>query len=116
MLKSGRKPYGYKDLLVYQKADELQRQCSILTAGFTYSKTIISLADQMNRSARSIKQNIVEGWKRNSTSEYHEFLGFSVAANAELEEDCDDIIKGIYPELMGIRGLMGVKGERGERG
>ena len=38
----------------------------------------------------------VEGWKRNSTKEYHQFLGFSLGANAELEEDCNDIIKGVY--------------------
>ncbi len=58
----------------------------------------------MDRSARSVKQNIVEGWKRNSTREYYDFLGFSIAANAELEEDCDDIIKGIYKGLKGIEG------------
>jgi hypothetical protein len=49
----------------------------------------------------------VEGWKRNSTQEYYDFLGFSIGANTELEEDCNDIWKGMYPELMGLRGLMG---------
>ncbi len=110
-------PYGYKNLLVYKKAEDLQRACSTLTSRFppfshsTRSKTLLALADQMDRSARSVKQNIVEGWKRNSTKEYYEFLGFSIAANAELEEDCNDILKGIYPELKGIRGVMGEKGE-----
>jgi hypothetical protein len=61
----------------------------------------------MNRSARSTKQNITEGWKRNSTSEYYEFLGYSIASNAELEEDCDDIIKEIYPGLMRIKEVVG---------
>jgi hypothetical protein len=69
----------------------------------------------MDRSARSGKQNIVEGWKRNSTKEYYDFLGFSIGANTELEEDCNDIWKGFYPELLGIRGVMGFE-ERGERG
>lgn len=70
----------------------------------------------MDRSARSVKQNIVEGWKRNTTKEYGTFLGFSIGANAELEEDCDDIWKGVYPELKGIKGVMGEKGGRGEMG
>ena len=39
-------------------------------------------------------------------------------ANSELEEDCDDIWKGMYPELMGIKEVMGERGfsEKGERG
>ena len=116
MLKEARKIYGYKDLLVYKKAEELQKECSLLTSHFPHSshsiplKTLYALADQMNRSARSVKQNIVEGWKRNSTKEYYEFLGFSIGACAELEEDCDDIWKGFYPDLMGIKGIMGEKG------
>jgi four helix bundle protein len=125
MLKPTRKPYGYKELLVYQKAEELQKHCSLLTSHFPHSshyspstplKTLLALADQMNRSARSTKQNIVEGWKRNSTSEYYEFLGYSIASNAELEEDCNDIWNGKYPELMGVKGLMGEKGEMGIMG
>lgn len=81
-------------------------------------KTLTALVDQMDRSARSVKQNIVEGWKRNTSKEYYDFLGFSMGANTELEEDCNDIWKGMYPELMGVRGVMGERGfsEKGERG
>lgn len=115
-------PDGFKRLLVYQKADELQAACTEVTASFIERvkgekwegkgwKTISALQDQMDRSARSVKQNIVEGWKRNSTKEYYDFLGFSMGANAELEEDCDDIIKGRYE--MGGKGLTGLKGEEG---
>lgn len=107
MLKPSRQPYGFKNLLAYQKSEELQKECSLLTHPFPPLKTLYALSDQMNRSARSVKQNIVEGWKRNSTQEYYDFLGFSIGALTELEEDCDDIWKGIYPELMGIRGVMG---------
>ena len=115
-LKQSSSPYGYKKLLVYLKAEELQQACAELTRHFPpfshspHFKTLSSLADQMDRSARSVKQNIVEGWKRNSTKEYHQFLGFSLGANAELEEDCNDILKGIYEDLMGIRGVMGMEG------
>lgn len=111
-IKPARNPYGYRELLVYQKADTLQSYCAALTSRFSHSKTAVALADQMNRSARSTKQNITEGWKRNSTKEYYEFLGYAVASNAELEEDATDICKGHYEQM----GLKGEKGERGERG
>ena len=109
-LRQSSNPYGYRDLLVYKKAEELQRACAEFTARFSHPShfTLSSLADQMDRSARSVKQNIVEGWKRNSTKEYYDFLGFSIGANAELEEDCNDIIKGIYK--MGGRGIKGEMG------
>src|SRR3989338_923157 len=115
--------YGYKELLVYKKAEELQKACAHFTSQMMQRakrekgdrkgwKTVSALQDQMDRSARSVKQNIVEGWKRNSTQEYHQFLGFSMGANAELEEDCDDIIKGRYE--MGGRGIRGLEGEKWE--
>jgi four helix bundle protein len=107
-LRQSSSPYGFKNLLVYKKAEEMQSACASFTSHFPRSKTLSALQDQMDRSARSVKQNIVEGWKRNSTKEYYEFLGFSLGANAELEEDCDDIIKGVYE--------MGGKGLKGERG
>lgn len=116
MIKSNRKPYGYRDLLAYQKAEVLQAVCAELSHLFPRYKTLIALADQMDRSARSVKQNIVEGWKRDSTKEYYEFLGFSIGANTELEGGCDDIWKGIYPELLKEKGIMGERGEMGNRG
>jgi len=117
MLKPSRQPYGFRNLLAYKKAEELQLECSRITAQFPKYKTLIALADQMNRSARSAKQNIVEGWKRNSTKEYYDFLGFSIGANTELEEDCNDIWKGIYRDLMGVTGIMSEKGnEKGITG
>ncbi|MGW8185265.1 MAG: four helix bundle protein [Candidatus Moraniibacteriota bacterium] len=114
MLKPYKDSYGYKKLLAYEKAEDLQMKCSRLTHLFPFSKTLSSLADQMDRSARSGKQNIVEGWRRNTTREYYDFLGFSIGAVAELEEDCDDIIRGSYPELVDKMGLKREEGE--ERG
>ena len=117
MLKQSQNPYGYRNLLVFKKSEELLEECLKLTRLFPYTKTLYDLADQMNRSARSVKQNICEGWKRNMLHEYYQFLGYAVASNAELEEDCTDIWKGYYKELMGIRGVtgeMGVIGEMGE--
>lgn len=47
--------------------------------------------------ARSIPRNIAEGYGRNNTKEYYEFLGFSLASLVELLEDLFDLeqeIKG----------------------
>ncbi len=111
MLKQSKSPDGYKHLLVYKKADELLAETLNFTATFPHEKTVNDLEDQMNRSARSVKANIVEGWKRNATHEYYTFLGYSVASNAELLEDYLNICNGHY-EARGIKGF----GERGEKG
>lgn len=44
----------------------------------------------MDDSARSQKRNIEEGWKRPTTSEYLEFLGFAQASLEELKGDIRD--------------------------
>jgi four helix bundle protein len=113
MIQPPRNSYGYRNLLVYKKAEELQLALAKFISEercFKTEKTLVALADQMERSARSTKQNIIEGWKRNSTPEYYQFLGYAVASNAELEADCTDICIGIY-ESKGLKGV-----ERGEKG
>lgn len=112
MIKQARSLYGYRELLVYKKAEDLQSALANFVSHFppstssgqAPSKTLLALADQMERSARSTKQNITEGWKRNSTGEYYQFLGYAIASNAELEEDFTDICKGLY-EQKGLKGL-----------
>lgn len=111
-----RSPEGYRQLLAYKKAQTLQQDVLQLVSLFPKSKTYIDLADQMSRSARSATKNIVEGWKRNSTKEYFDFLGFAIGSNAEMMEDLGDIATGVYRELMGIRGIIGEKGETGTKG
>ena len=114
MIKPLRNTYGYRNLLVYKKAEELQLALADFVSHFPHSKTLSALSDQMERSARSTKQNIIEGWKRNSTNEYYQFLGFAVASNAEMEADGTDICNGIY-EAKGLKGVN--KGEeKGEMG
>jgi four helix bundle protein len=112
-----RKPEGYKDLLAYKKSAELQEETLKLVALFPKSKTMIDLADQMARSARSGTKNIIEGWVRNTTKEYFTFLGFSIGSIEELKDDAMDISKGLYGDLARISGLwLGQKGEKGEKG
>lgn len=94
-------------MLVYQKAAELQMLTVKMTDLFPKTKASLSLKDQMDRSARSGTKNIIEGWKRNTTSEYFRFLGYAIASIEELKDDCADIVTGLYRDLMGVRGVMG---------
>ena len=113
-------PEGYRKLLAYKKASELQIFTNEFVLNLPKTKTFFDLADQMARSGRSGSKNIVEGWKRNTTKEYFDFLGFSIGAVEELKDDAADIATGVYPNLMGVKGIMGtkrvereVKGEKG---
>lgn len=108
-----RDPEGYRKLLAYQKACELQIFTNEFVKNLPKTKTFFDLADQMSRSGRSGSKNIVEGWKRNSTKEYFDFLGFAIGAVEELKDDAADIATGVYSELMGLKGSMGQMGERG---
>lgn len=105
-------PEGFKKLITYKKSEELMEICLRVTKEFKNlrDKTLEALADQMDRSVRSVKQNKVEGWMRNTTEEYLNFLGFALASLAELTEDVGDIIKGRYEGVMGLKGVMGEKG------
>ncbi len=47
----------------------------------------------MRDSARSVKQNIVEGWKRETTQQYIDFLSYSFGSLGELKEDGEDSFK-----------------------
>lgn len=102
-------PEGYRKLLAYKKASELQIFTNQFVLNLPKTKTFFDLADQMSRSGRSGSKNIVEGWKRNTTKEYFDFLGFSLGAVEELKDDAADIATGVYPNLMGVKGIMGTK-------
>jgi hypothetical protein len=107
-------PEGYRKLLAYQKACELQIFTNNFVLNLPKTKTFFDLADQMSRSGRSGSKNIVEGWKRNTTKEYFTFLGFSIGAVEELKDDAADIVTGVYPQLIGVKGITGKKREERE--
>ena len=52
---------SFRDLLVYQKARELQRELFLVSRTFPREESF-SLTDQMRRSSRSIGANIAEAW------------------------------------------------------
>jgi four helix bundle protein len=86
-----KKPEGYKELLVYKRADELRSFIFNITEKFPISER--RRKEHMRDSARSVKQNIVGGWKRETTKQYIEFLSFSFGSLGELKEDSEDCFK-----------------------
>ncbi len=52
---------SFRDLLVYQKARELQRDIFLISQTFPKNENF-SLTDQIRRSSRSVGANIAEAW------------------------------------------------------
>ncbi|MDO8551847.1 MAG: four helix bundle protein [bacterium] len=81
-------PEGYQLLAVWQNASLLR----VLIRKFT--ETLPSrefrLKSQLDDAARSQKRNIEEGWKRPTTIEYLNFLGYSQASLEEVKGDIRD--------------------------
>lgn len=82
-------PKGYQYLAVWQNAALLRVLVRVFTKG-CLSKGEYRLKAQMDDEARSVKRNIEEGWKRPTTSEYLQFLGYSQASLEELRGDIRD--------------------------
>ena len=81
-------PKGYQYLAVWQNAALLRVLVRVFTKGLP--KGEYRLKAQMDDEARSVKRNIEEGWKRPTTSEYLQFLGYSQASLEELRGDVRD--------------------------
>ena len=80
----GQEIKSYKDLIGWQKAMDLVIAVYSITKKFP-SEEKFGLISQMNRSAVSIPSNIAEGWGRESTGNYLQFLRNSRASAMELE-------------------------------
>ena len=74
----------YKDLLIWQKRILLAEHAYVLTKDFPQDE-IYSLTNQIKRSAVSISSNIAEGYGRNSTKSYVNFLKIARGSLYELE-------------------------------
>jgi four helix bundle protein len=75
---------SYKDLIVWQKGIEL------VTSVYSISKTFpneekFGLVNQLNRAVVSVPANIAEGWGRESSKNYLQFLRISRGSLMEVE-------------------------------
>lgn len=83
----GYEPEGYKKLLTYQQGMEIYQLTKEFTARYLDPIKDSRLKGHMDDSGRSVPRNIMEGYKRNDTKAYIDFLGFSRASNEELKGD-----------------------------
>jgi len=70
-------------LQVWQKGIELVKEIYSTTRGFPKVE-LFGLSNQMRRSAVSIPSNIAEGWMRQHTKEYIQFVYHSLGSCGEL--------------------------------
>jgi len=82
---SGGSPISsYRDLLVWQRAMDLAERSYGLTKPFPREE-VYGLTSQIRRCAVSIAANIAEGYGRNSTGAYAQFLKVSQGSLKEFE-------------------------------
>ena len=74
----------YKDLKVWQKGIEIVDKIYDMTDRFPRSE-LYALTQQMRRAAVSIPSNVAEGFVRNHSKEYTQFLHISLGSCAELD-------------------------------
>lgn len=75
---------GYRNLLVWQKADALIIEIYTSTRLFPKDE-MYGLTSQIRRAALSVPTNIVEGYARNGKSEFKRFITISLGSLAEVK-------------------------------
>jgi len=75
---------NYKDLTVFQKADELAFKIYKMTKRFPKDE-MFGISSQIRRAALSIPTNIVEGYARNNKNELRQFIRIALGSHAEIE-------------------------------
>lgn len=75
---------GYKELVVWQKADELAFRLYTLSRKFP-REDIYGITSQLRRAAISVPTNIAEGSGRHGRGETRQFANIALGSLAELE-------------------------------
>ena len=75
---------SYQDLQVWQNGMDLAEQAYQLTQSFP-KEALFGLTSQIRRAATSIPANIAEGWGRQTTGEFRQFLHNAQGSLRELE-------------------------------
>lgn len=75
---------SYKDLLVWQRAVDISVEVYAISAAFP-KEEVFGLTNQIRRASNSISLNIAEGYSRNSTKAYLNFLNIAQGSLFELE-------------------------------
>jgi len=75
---------SYRDLRVWQEAMSLAEACYFVTKAFPREE-LFGMSTQIRRSAASVPANIAEGYGRESTKAYQQFLRVAQGSLKELE-------------------------------
>ncbi len=98
---------SYRDLIVWQRAIEMTLAIYRLTAVFPKSETF-GLTSQLRRASASVPSNIAEGYGRNTTGEYKQFLGIARGPNLEVQTQlvlCGALKYGISEAIQEVEAL-----------
>ncbi len=82
---------GYKKLIIWKNAEKLRSLVYEITRRFKPIE--FRRVTLMTDAARSVKQNIQEGYKSGSLGKYIQFLNISIGSLAELKGDIDDCLQ-----------------------
>jgi len=88
MVTNGYKRPAYERLSFYLNICAIRRMVYQITKRFERSH--LRLVGQMRDAARSAKQNIREGYRKDSAPEFGRYLKISAGSLSELEGDVDD--------------------------
>ncbi|MFH1407384.1 MAG: four helix bundle protein, partial [Candidatus Omnitrophota bacterium] len=91
MVYQPKNPVGYKQLLTWQQAGRIICLVKDFARKYLFNSTDKRLTNHLIDSARSVQRNIEEGYKRATTREYVEFLGFSRGSLEELKGDFEEL-------------------------
>ena len=75
---------SYRDLRVWREAMDLAEECYRVSAGFP-RREVFTMSAQLRRAAISIPANVAEGYGRDSTGSYIQFLKIAQGSLKELE-------------------------------
>jgi four helix bundle protein len=75
---------SFKDLIVWQKSIDFVTSIYLLVKQLPKEETY-ALSDQLRRAVVSVPSNIAEGFGRNSTKEYIQFLYIALGSASEVE-------------------------------
>lgn len=109
----------FEDLKIWQKAREVNLQIYKLSNKGSFSKDF-GLRDQIRRASISVLSNIAEGFERNGSKEFSQFLSIAKASAAEVRaqwyvakdldyisnEEFTEVANGLMEASKMISGLM----------
>jgi four helix bundle protein len=105
--------YGYKKLLVWQKADELAYQIYLETKSFP-KEELYGITSQLRRAVLSIPTNLVEGTGRQGKKELKQFVNIALGSLAETQYLLDFSLRLQYLNKIRYEKLQVLREETGK--